>query len=98
MLQGHGNSNNENISRRFFEIFEKSAEILQLNQRLLEQLKNFLNKINSKVAIESHLKLCCEANDRIIKEYPSWKLSSTVHKVLVHSTYAIKKIWANWYV
>ena len=92
VLQGHGNSSSGNMSRRFFKNFQSSARILHLNPKLLENFKDILNNINSTstVVAEDHFKLCCKANNLITNEYPSWKLSPTVHKVLVHSTYAIK--------
>lgn len=91
--QNFGNSNDGNTSRRFFENPKQTADILQINEELVIRFANILNLINSQFYLDADaFELYAKDTVKLLREnYPFKKLTPTVHKVLVHGAYIIRK-------
>lgn len=82
--------NDINISRRFFVILEKSAEITDLDVMLTHRFKAILELVSSghKIYTQTFKEYCNDTAKLYVDLYPWHTMpSSTVHKVLIHWWY-----------
>lgn len=83
---GFGNSNDGNSARTFFQNFEKSAEITQLDLQLIKRFYIILQTISSGFKINNvkfHT-FCQDTASRYVNLYPWMPMTPTVHKILIH--------------
>lgn len=83
---GSGTSNDGNSARRFFQNWQKSANITGLNANLLYRCKSILEALSSGLEINGSKfeEYCHETAKELVRVYPWFYLSTTVHKVLIH--------------
>ncbi|XP_036340645.1 uncharacterized protein LOC118750011 isoform X1 [Rhagoletis pomonella] len=88
-----GNTNDGNTSRRFFEEFEKSAEITGIDQNLIYRLKVILDTMccGIKINIEKFEIYCKETAELYVSLYNFHPMTPTLHKVLRHGAAVIKE-------
>lgn len=91
--QGYGTSNDGNTSRRFFQNFEKAAEITGIDQRLIENIYALLQVLAAGEEIdvkkfESHTKLTAKL---YVDLYEWYHMPASLHKILIHGASIIKK-------
>lgn len=88
-----GNTNDGNTSRRFFEEFEKSAEITGIDQNLICRLKVILDTMccGIKINIEKFEIYCKETAELYVSLYNFHPMTPTLHKVLLHGAAVIKE-------
>lgn len=84
--QGAGTSNNGNTSRRFFENPTVTAEITQIDEKLIKRLAVILETIccNFEIDADKFETYARETATLAISLYPWYNMPSTVHKVLIH--------------
>jgi hypothetical protein len=82
-----GTSTNGNVCRRAFQNHEITASILNIDPKIVENLKIILYVISSKkhIKINEFHSFCSETYRMILTKYPWVLISPTVHKVLAHS-------------
>lgn len=83
---GFGNSNDGNVARIFFQNFEKSAAITQIDSQLIKRFYIILQTISSGFKINSHKfqTFCHETASLYVSLYPWMPMTPTVHKLLIH--------------
>lgn len=88
-----GNTNDGNTSRRFFDEYEKSAEITGIDQNLIYRLKVILDTMccGIKINIEKFEMYCKETAELYVSLYKFHPMSPTLHKVLSHGAAVIKE-------
>uniref|UniRef100_A0A6P7EZ54 Uncharacterized protein LOC114324861 isoform X1 n=1 Tax=Diabrotica virgifera virgifera TaxID=50390 RepID=A0A6P7EZ54_DIAVI len=88
-----GNTNDGNTSRRFFEEYEKSAEITGIDQNLIYRLKIILDTMCCGININTKKFeiYCKETAELYVFLYNFYPLSPTLHKVLRHGAAVIKQ-------
>lgn len=89
---GYGNSNDGNTARRFFEDAETTAEITNVNEEIIKRFRVILLTISStySIKLDYFKKYCSETAEKFVELYPWYPMSTTVHKILFHSTEIIK--------
>lgn len=87
-----GNTNDGNTSRRFFENYEISAEITNIDKELIYRLKVILDTMccGYKINVEAFQKYCDETAEMYVALYGFYPMSPTLHKVLRHGAEVIK--------
>lgn len=88
-----GNTNDGNTSRRFFENYEISAKITDLDQNLLYRLKIILDTLCSghDINVDAFENYAQETAVLYIRLYDFYPMSPTLHKVLRHGSEVIKE-------
>lgn len=83
---GFGNSNDGNTARTFFQNFEKSAEITQIDVQLIKRFYLILQTISSgfKINDNKFQLFCRDTASLYVNIYPWMPMTPTVHKVLIH--------------
>lgn len=86
--QGGGNSNDGNTARKFFDNPNLVSEITGINKDLISRFANILSTISSGHYInENKFKMyCLETAQMCIQLYGWYKMSATVHKLLLHGS------------
>lgn len=88
-----GNTNDGNTSRRFFEEYEKSAEITGIDKNLIYRLKVILDTMccGIKINSEKFEIYCKETAELYVSLYNFQPMTPTLHKVLRHGAAVIKE-------
>lgn len=88
-----GNSNDGNTSRRFFEEYERSAEITGIDKNLIYRLKIILDAMccGIKINTEKFEAYCKETAELYVSLYRFHPMSPTLHKVLSHGAAVIRE-------
>ncbi|CAH0400138.1 unnamed protein product [Chilo suppressalis] len=88
-----GNTNDGNTSRRFFDKYEKAAEITGIDQNLIYRLKVILDTMccGIKININKFEIYCKETAELYVSLYKFHPMSPTLHKVLIHGAAVIKE-------
>lgn len=83
---GAGNSNDGNTARRFFENYETSARILGVDSGLMKRAYIILQVMSSGFAVNVEIfqEYCFETAEICTSLYSWYKMSTTVHKILIH--------------
>lgn len=86
--QGMGTTNDGNVSRRFFENPEITADITGVNVDLIHRFKIILNTINSSQNIDvgKFHTYCMDTAKLYVQLYDWYYMPITVHKVLIHGS------------
>lgn len=89
--KGAGTSNTGNTSRRAFENIEKLSEVLEIDLKLLSQLKIIMDAVSCELPIdpakfENHAK---ETFENYVQLYPSRPMTVTLHRLLLHGAQII---------
>lgn len=92
--QGGGNSNDGNTARKFFKNPLLVSQITGINQELVEKFANILSIISCGHYIneEKFKKYCFETAQMAISLYGWYKISASVHKLLIHGADIIKSL------
>lgn len=92
--QGGGNTNDGNTARNFFENPEIVAEITDIDKDLIERFSNILKTISSGhyININTFRPYCMETAKKCIELYGWYRMSASVHKLLIHSSDIIKSL------
>lgn len=92
--QGGGNSNDGNTARKFFENPSLSSEITGVDKELIIRFSNILSVISCGHYIKEDIfKIyCVETAHLAISLYGWYKMSATVHKLLLHGADIIKSL------
>ncbi|CAF4944062.1 unnamed protein product [Pieris macdunnoughi] len=92
--QGGGNSNDGNTARRFFVERSKSASITGLDPDIIKRFANILRVISCEFSVNyaNLKKYCIEAAKMCIQLYDWYKMSASVHKLLIHGADIIKEL------
>ncbi|CAH2093577.1 unnamed protein product [Euphydryas editha] len=92
--QGGGNTNDGKTARKFFESPEIVSEITGLDKELIERFSNILKTISSchYINIDTFRKYCMETARRCIELYGWYNMSTSVHKLLIHSSDIIESV------
>lgn len=90
--QGGGNSNDGNTARKFFDNPVLVSEITGVDKDLISRFANILSAISSGHYInENKFKIyCLETAQMCIQLYGWYKMSATVHKLLLHGSDIIR--------
>lgn len=91
-LIGHGNTNDGNTARKFFENYNTTSAITGIDKGLIRRVNILLNAINSTREINSKKfgLYAFETSKLIISLYQWRPMTPTVHKVLCHGQYIIE--------
>lgn len=91
-LIGHGNTNDGNTARKFFENYNTTSAITGIDKGLIRRVNVLLNAINSTREINSKkFGLYASQTSELIISLYQWKpMTPTVHKVLCHGQYIIE--------
>lgn len=83
----YGNSNDGNTARRFFNNPEMSAEITGLDINIINRFRCILQVISSgfSINVSKFEKFTLDTAKMYIETYPWYYMSTTVHKILIHS-------------
>ena len=86
--QGGGNSNDGNTARKFFDNPTIVAEITGLDENLLKRFANILSTISSchYIKLDTYKAYCLETAKLCVQNYGWYKMSASVHKLLIHSS------------
>lgn len=92
--QGGGNSNDGNTARKFFKNPSLVSEITGIDKDLIERFANILSIISCGYYIKEEVfkNYCFETAEMAIKLYGWYKMSVTVHKILIHGADIIKSL------
>lgn len=92
--QGGGNSNDGNTARRFFANTDIVSEITGLDERILIRFSTILSTLSSchYIQIEQFKKYCIETAKLVLQIYGWYRMSATVHKILIHGADIIKSL------
>lgn len=84
--QGGGNSNDGNTARKFFDHPQKVSEITGLDSKLIERCSVILCTLASGHYIKQEIfkMYCLDTAELFINLYGWYKMSPSVHKVLIH--------------
>ena len=83
---GSGNTNDGNSARRFFENYEKMAEITRVDATLIWRLSVILKTINVNYEIDpvKFNEYALETADLYITLYPWYYMPKSMHQILIH--------------
>lgn len=92
--QGGGKSNDGNTARKFFKNPSLVSEITGIDAQLIERFANILAVISCEHYIKEDIfeTYCLETAKIAIKLYGWYKMSATVHKLLIHGADIIKSL------
>lgn len=92
--QGGGNSNDGNTARKFFDNPAKVSEITGLDSELICRFANILSALSSGhyINIQEFKFYCLETAQMCIQLYGWYKMSATVHKLLIHGSDIINSL------
>lgn len=84
--------NDYNTARRFFENYPISAQILGVNENLLKRVYTILQVLSSGFAVNVDVfqQYCFDTAEICVSLYPWYCMSTTVHKILIHSVTIIE--------
>lgn len=90
---GFGNSNDGNVARKFFQNFQISAEITQIDQNLIRKFYIILQTMSSGFQINSEKfkKYCLETAVLYTTLYSWMPMTPTMHKILIHGSNIINE-------
>lgn len=90
---GAGSSNDGNTARRAFRDHKKFADILEIDADLVKRLRIVLVTISHNLTVnpDAFEEYCRRTTERYIDLYGWYKMSPTMHKVLVHGADIIRK-------
>lgn len=82
----YGNSNTGNVARRFFQNSSIAAEIIAINEILLNRIYVILQCVSSgfKINTERFRSYCLDTALLFVDLYPWFYMSTTIHKVFRH--------------
>ncbi|MBY0580758.1 MAG: hypothetical protein K2P53_03655, partial [Rickettsiales bacterium] len=85
-IGGAGTSNDGNTARRFFQQYEVSASIMNIDVDLMKRLHIILATISSGYEINSSKfkTFCLETASLYVFLYPWYPMTQTLHKILIH--------------
>lgn len=83
---GSGNTNDGNTARRAFSDINLFAEILNIDSKLIGNLKTILIALSSHLPIDSTQfdKLCFATAKLYVDQYNWFPMPATLHKILIH--------------
>lgn len=86
-MSTYGNSNDGNTARRFFNDAEISAEITGLDINIINRFRCILQVISSGYSINMSKfeQFSFDTAKMYVELYPWYYMSTTVHKILIHS-------------
>ncbi|KAJ1521825.1 hypothetical protein ONE63_003460 [Megalurothrips usitatus] len=89
---GYGNTNDGNMSRRFFENPSRTAELTGLNAIFLERVRVILVVLSSMFVadIEAFRAYCLETARQYVDLYSWYWMPCAVHKILLHAADEMK--------
>lgn len=92
--QGGGNSNDGNTARKFFKNPSLVSQITGIDKELIERFSNILTTISCGHYVQEELfrKYCFETAQKAISLYGWYKMSASVHKLLIHGADIIKSL------
>lgn len=92
--QGGGNSNDGNTARKFFAEPEKSSDITGIDTEIIKRFANILSVLSCgfNVNHESFKKYSIDTAKMCINTYDWYKMSASVHKLLIHGADIIKEL------
>ena len=92
--QGGGNSNDGNTARKFFKNPSLVSQITGIDKELIERFSNILSIISCGHYIKEEIfkKYCFETAQMAISLYGWYKMSASVHKLLIHGADIIKSL------
>lgn len=92
--QGGGNSNDGNTARKFFKDPSIVSQITGINKELIERFSNILSIISCGHCIKEDIfkTYCFETAQMAISLYGWYKMSASVHKLLIHGADIIKSL------
>ena len=84
--QGGGNSNDGNTAKKFFSNPEKASSITGLDCNLIKRFSHILCTLSSchYIKVEQFEGYCLETAKLLVAIYGWYKMSATVHKILIH--------------
>ena len=84
--QGAGTTNTGNVAREFFQKSDRVSEIIGVEKEMIERLYTVLQVIScgKEIDLNEFKKYCIETAKIIIELYPRYKMSPSVHKILIH--------------
>lgn len=90
--QSYGNSNDGNTARRFFENSEISSEITGIDKNIIDRCHIILQAISCghPINIEKFQAYTLETAELYVNLYKWYPMSTTMHKILMHSSTVIK--------
>lgn len=90
--QKFGSTNDGNTARRFFAEAEISADITGLDLYLLKRCRTILSTISSgfEINLEKFKEYALDTAKLYIAKYPWYNMSTTMHKILIHSPIIIE--------
>lgn len=85
---GFGSTNDGNTARRFFDNPDLSSKITGIDINIIKRFKVILSTISSGFPIDVNLfqQYCLETARKYVEVYPWYKMPTTVHKILLHSS------------
>lgn len=89
---GYGNTNDGNSARRFFANSKVSAQILGVDENVINRFHIILQVLASgyDVNIDEFKKYCLDTAELFVEKYPWYPMPTTVHKILIHSAQVIE--------
>lgn len=83
---GFGNSNDGNVARKFFQNYETSADITQIDQELIRKFYIILQTMSSgfQINTEKFQKFCLDTASLYVTLYAWMPMTPTMHKILMH--------------
>lgn len=89
---GNGNTNDGNTARRAFQNADIFANCLQIDSRLVHNLKIILVSLSCQLPIDVQKfeEFCISTAQLYISLYPWFPMPSTIHKMLIHSADIIR--------
>lgn len=84
--QGFGTTNDGNTARRFFQNYEKTAQITKIDVDVIKRFAIILQVISSgnAINIERFREYCKGTAELFLHHYPWYNMPSSIHKLLVH--------------
>lgn len=89
---GYGSSNDGNTARRFFENAEITSKITHIDINIIKKFSVILEVISSYYNINTKLftNYCLETARLLVKTFPWYYITPTVHLILIHGPDVIK--------
>lgn len=83
--QNFGSTNDGNASRKEFKNYKLSAEILELDERIVKNLQILCQVVNSDCQINTtNQKFCDDFSNMYVELYNWYPIPPSIHKVLAH--------------
>lgn len=90
---GNGNTNTGNVARRAFSDAKTLSEILEIDYKLIQDIRTLLIAISCHHNIdpEKFKLVAMEVAERFVKLYPWYNMPPTLHRLLIHGADVMRK-------